>query len=471
MCSRSCVSRCPCCSWCAAASTWPSATAAKPSCSSGSWSSSWRSRSSRSERPSVRSRRSAISRAPVRSSSATDERVRVAGRELVRRRSRRARRGRSRSGRRRCSWRRAILPPTNRSSPESRCPFARASGTASSRSTRPGGEDLPFVYAGTLVTAGAGVARVHATGPRTGDRSHRHGDADARRAGDASASRGEAPRREARVARGAALRRRRGRLRRREARRARRHPRRPDVGDGDPAERVPGRRHDVPRARRVAPLASPGSGSPDPGRGVARRRHRALRRQDRDADGESHDGESASSRTERRSTSGASVPSRSPSRCTRRSSTAFSRAAKILSTRWSAPSRSSARVKLAGTEHLHDDWQLVREYPLTRERLAVVQVWRAPGRSRLVVAAKGAPEALALLCRTEPRRTQAEMEEGVGRARVRGPPRARGRASRTIDDASVVTDDPARLGPSLRRARRARRSRTRERARGGRGVP
>jgi magnesium-transporting ATPase (P-type) len=32
---------------------------------------------------------------------------------------------------------------------------------------RPGGEDLPFVYAGTLVTSGAGVARVYATGPRT----------------------------------------------------------------------------------------------------------------------------------------------------------------------------------------------------------------------------------------------------------------------------------------------------------------
>jgi Ca2+-transporting ATPase len=32
---------------------------------------------------------------------------------------------------------------------------------------RPGGEDLPFVYAGTLVTGGAGIARVRATGPRT----------------------------------------------------------------------------------------------------------------------------------------------------------------------------------------------------------------------------------------------------------------------------------------------------------------
>ncbi|HEY5373721.1 MAG TPA: cation-transporting P-type ATPase, partial [Polyangiaceae bacterium] len=32
---------------------------------------------------------------------------------------------------------------------------------------RPGGEDLPFIYAGTLITGGAGIARVHATGPRT----------------------------------------------------------------------------------------------------------------------------------------------------------------------------------------------------------------------------------------------------------------------------------------------------------------
>jgi Ca2+-transporting ATPase len=54
--------------------------------------------------------------------------------------------------------------------------------------------------------------------------------------------------------------------------------------------------------------------------------------------------------------------------------------------------------QLAGTEHLHPDWMLVREYPLTRERLAVVQVWRAAG-GALVAACKGAPEAVADLCR------------------------------------------------------------------------
>ncbi len=54
--------------------------------------------------------------------------------------------------------------------------------------------------------------------------------------------------------------------------------------------------------------------------------------------------------------------------------------------------------QLFGTEHLHDDWQLVREYPLTRQRLAVVQVWRSAKRNELIAAAKGAPEAIATLC-------------------------------------------------------------------------
>jgi Ca2+-transporting ATPase len=53
---------------------------------------------------------------------------------------------------------------------------------------------------------------------------------------------------------------------------------------------------------------------------------------------------------------------------------------------------------LAGTEHLHPDWTLVREYPLSRELLAVAQVWSAPESPGLSVAAKGAPEAVTDLC-------------------------------------------------------------------------
>jgi len=70
-------------------------------------------------------------------------------------------------------------------------------------------------------------------------------------------------------------------------------------------------------------------------------------------------------------------------------------------------------VQLFGTEHLHDDWQLVREYPLTRERLAVVQVWRSPRGNELFAAAKGAPEAIATLCGLDIR-ARARLDEDSG---------------------------------------------------------
>src|SRR5512137_247196 len=53
---------------------------------------------------------------------------------------------------------------------------------------------------------------------------------------------------------------------------------------------------------------------------------------------------------------------------------------------------------LTGTEHLHATWTLVREYPLSPALLAVSHAWRSPGGDRLVVAAKGAPEAIADVC-------------------------------------------------------------------------
>ena len=53
---------------------------------------------------------------------------------------------------------------------------------------------------------------------------------------------------------------------------------------------------------------------------------------------------------------------------------------------------------LAGTEHLHKTWELVREYPLSEDLLALSHVWRSPRRRDYVIAAKGAPEAIADLC-------------------------------------------------------------------------
>ncbi|MCX5769480.1 MAG: cation-translocating P-type ATPase, partial [Candidatus Hydrogenedentes bacterium] len=53
---------------------------------------------------------------------------------------------------------------------------------------------------------------------------------------------------------------------------------------------------------------------------------------------------------------------------------------------------------LANTEHLHDDWTLQQEYPLSQDLLAMSHVWRSPDARDYVIAAKGAPEAIADLC-------------------------------------------------------------------------
>ncbi|MGE5265303.1 MAG: cation-translocating P-type ATPase [Acidobacteriota bacterium] len=56
---------------------------------------------------------------------------------------------------------------------------------------------------------------------------------------------------------------------------------------------------------------------------------------------------------------------------------------------------------LANTEHIHQDWVLVKEYPLSEKLLAMSRVWRSPDGQDYVIAAKGAPEAVADLCHLE----------------------------------------------------------------------
>jgi Ca2+-transporting ATPase len=74
---------------------------------------------------------------------------------------------------------------------------------------------------------------------------------------------------------------------------------------------------------------------------------------------------------------------------------------------------------LAGTEHLHARWDLVREYPLSEQLLALSHVWRSPHRPDYVVAAKGAPEAIGDLCHLDPPATAA-LDEQVETAAVAG---------------------------------------------------
>lgn len=54
--------------------------------------------------------------------------------------------------------------------------------------------------------------------------------------------------------------------------------------------------------------------------------------------------------------------------------------------------------QLARTEHLHDNWSLVQEYPLSPELLALSHVWKSPDGREIMIASKGAPEAVADLC-------------------------------------------------------------------------
>ena len=64
---------------------------------------------------------------------------------------------------------------------------------------------------------------------------------------------------------------------------------------------------------------------------------------------------------------------------------------------------SSAASSSTETEHLHGpDWTLVHAYGLRPDLLAMSQVWqRRRCGSEFVVAAKGAPEAIAELCRLD----------------------------------------------------------------------
>jgi P-type Ca2+ transporter type 2C len=53
---------------------------------------------------------------------------------------------------------------------------------------------------------------------------------------------------------------------------------------------------------------------------------------------------------------------------------------------------------LAHTEHLHADWSLIDDYPLSPDMLAMSRVWQSPDRRERLIAAKGAPEAIVDLC-------------------------------------------------------------------------
>jgi P-type Ca2+ transporter type 2C len=53
---------------------------------------------------------------------------------------------------------------------------------------------------------------------------------------------------------------------------------------------------------------------------------------------------------------------------------------------------------LAGSDHEHSDWEMLKEYPLSREMLAMSRVFKKEGENDYTIASKGAPEAIFDLC-------------------------------------------------------------------------
>ena len=110
-----------------------------------------------------------------------------------------------------------------------------------------------------------------------------------------------------------------------------------------------------------------------------------------------------------------------------------------------------ASDQLKGSEHLHPDWPLQREYPLQSDLLVFSRLWR-PSEGSSQLAAKGAPEAIADLCHLPAEQARAllaaadrlagqglrvlAVAQGIGGSRLHGgePLAASGEAPSNVHD-------------------------------------
>ena len=70
-----------------------------------------------------------------------------------------------------------------------------------------------------------------------------------------------------------------------------------------------------------------------------------------------------------------------------------------------------------GKDHLHRDWNLVRDYPLSDQLLAMSSVWKNPDLEDYVIATKGAPEAILDLCHLDSVQSKKIIEDSKEMAR------------------------------------------------------
>ncbi|MDA8171545.1 MAG: cation-translocating P-type ATPase [Nitrospiraceae bacterium] len=105
--------------------------------------------------------------------------------------------------------------------------------------------------------------------------------------------------------------------------------------------------------------------------------------------------------------------------------------------------REAGGLWLVNTEHIHEDWTLVQEYPISGRLLVMSRVWRPNGESDYVIAAKGAPESIGDICHM----TEEEGRELVSRVdrmagegfRVIGVARARSKPAALPDGQHAFT--------------------------------
>ena len=72
---------------------------------------------------------------------------------------------------------------------------------------------------------------------------------------------------------------------------------------------------------------------------------------------------------------------------------------------------STAGIKfLEGTEHLHHDWNLEKEYPISPGLLSLTHAWKPNSGGGFVIGAKGAPEAIMDLCHLSEEQTNKEKK-------------------------------------------------------------
>jgi Ca2+-transporting ATPase len=74
--------------------------------------------------------------------------------------------------------------------------------------------------------------------------------------------------------------------------------------------------------------------------------------------------------------------------------------------------RTFTKGEFAKSEHIHDDWKLLQEYPLSHKLLAMSNVWVSPNGQDYIIASKGAPEAIADLCHFDKKKLN-QMSENV----------------------------------------------------------